>query len=225
MGARRIRREEEEPAPEDARSYSHPQADLAARPEIGTQAHFKKSKPPAAYQYDSSLSPALQWAGKAERVSFEVPTLPLFVHERLSTKAIPETLKEPERDVREVVKSHVNYVVADTKRWEQSAAYFLDTHPGVVAFVKNAGLGLGIPYVFNGEQHEYVPDFIVRLSGDGERYLILETKGFDAQKQVKHAAAERWCAAVNTHGGFGHWSYRMVDSADKTAAAVTSCLL
>jgi len=37
--------------------------------------------------------PLLNWAGKAERLSFEVPTLPLFVHERLSTKAIVETLK------------------------------------------------------------------------------------------------------------------------------------
>ena len=37
--------------------------------------------------------PFLNWAGKAERLSFQVPTLPLFVHERLSTKAIIETLK------------------------------------------------------------------------------------------------------------------------------------
>jgi adenine-specific DNA-methyltransferase len=37
--------------------------------------------------------PFLNWAGKAERLSFEVPTLPLFIHERLSTKAIIETLK------------------------------------------------------------------------------------------------------------------------------------
>ena len=37
--------------------------------------------------------PFLNWAGKAERLSFEVPTLPLFVHERLSTKGIIETLK------------------------------------------------------------------------------------------------------------------------------------
>jgi adenine-specific DNA-methyltransferase len=42
--------------------------------------------------------PFLNWAGKAERVSFDVPTLPLFVHERLSTKAILETLKSHERD-------------------------------------------------------------------------------------------------------------------------------
>ena len=36
--------------------------------------------------------PFLDWAGKAERLSFDVPTLPLFVHERLSTAAIVETL-------------------------------------------------------------------------------------------------------------------------------------
>jgi adenine-specific DNA-methyltransferase len=29
-------------------------------------------------------TPFLNWAGKAERQSFEVPTLPPFVHERLS---------------------------------------------------------------------------------------------------------------------------------------------
>jgi adenine-specific DNA-methyltransferase len=40
----------------------------------------------------------LNWAGKAERLSFDIPTLPLFVHERLSTKAILETLKGHTRD-------------------------------------------------------------------------------------------------------------------------------
>ena len=42
--------------------------------------------------------PFLDWAGKAERLSFDVPTLPLFVHERLSTSAILETLKGHTRD-------------------------------------------------------------------------------------------------------------------------------
>jgi adenine-specific DNA-methyltransferase len=40
----------------------------------------------------------LNWSGKAERLSFDVPTLPLFIHERLSTKAILETLKGHKRD-------------------------------------------------------------------------------------------------------------------------------
>jgi adenine-specific DNA-methyltransferase len=45
--------------------------------------------------------PFLNWAGKAERLSFEVPTVPLFVHERLSTKAIIETLRGHKRDKQE----------------------------------------------------------------------------------------------------------------------------
>ena len=141
-----------------AEGYTHPDQTLLMRPEAGTQAQFRKKKPPQTYRYDSSLSPALDWdggngarelgewllsviertaalqaphvlpspeefktadgrvvlsvlslqeavdqlkrlgrpfltwTGKAERLSFDVPTLPLFVHERLSTKAIVETL-------------------------------------------------------------------------------------------------------------------------------------
>ncbi len=122
--------------------YKHPEATNLLRPEVGTQAQFRKKKEPATYRYDSSLSPALDydgqnstreqgeayirevldagsietakaaaskleaiskpflnWAGKAERLSFNVPTLPLFVHERLSTKAIIETLKSHKKQL------------------------------------------------------------------------------------------------------------------------------
>ena len=124
--------------------YKHPEAKSLMRPEVGTQAQFKKKKPPKTYRYDSSLSPALEWdaknptreqgetlikqvldaksleeakaaasklkslskpflnwAGKAERLSFDVPTLPLFIHERLSTKAIIETLAGHKTDKQE----------------------------------------------------------------------------------------------------------------------------
>jgi adenine-specific DNA-methyltransferase len=46
-----------------ARSYQHPQADLALRPDVGTQAQFRKKKPPATYRYDSSLSPSIDDRG------------------------------------------------------------------------------------------------------------------------------------------------------------------
>lgn len=42
--------------------------------------------------------PFLNWAGKAERPEISVPTLPLFIHERLSTKAILGTLQSHRRD-------------------------------------------------------------------------------------------------------------------------------
>jgi adenine-specific DNA-methyltransferase len=138
-----------------AKNYKHPGAESPMRPEVGTQAQFKKNRAPQKYRYDDSLSPVLEWdgknatarergeqriarleselaeaqkklndspetkeaaahvsaaqqavselknmsrsflnwAGKAERLSFDVATLPLFIHERLSTKAILDTLK------------------------------------------------------------------------------------------------------------------------------------
>ena len=111
------------------------------------------------------------------------------------------------RDAREVTRSHLNYVVADTKQWEQSAAYYLDTNSAVDAFVKNSGLGFAVPYLHNGQMHDYVPDFIVRLKTDPPSHLILETKGYDPIEEVKRAAAERWVAAVNADGTHGHWQY------------------
>ena len=45
------------------------------------------------YQYDPHLDPQLQWAGKAEHTSFEVPTVSLHVHERIDPKRIVETVK------------------------------------------------------------------------------------------------------------------------------------
>jgi len=111
------------------------------------------------------------------------------------------------RPVREIVRSHVNFVVADTKRWEQSAAYYIDKHPGVAAFVKNAGLGFAIPYLYNGQMHDYVPDFLIRLGTAKPSHLIFETKGFDPLLDIKAAAAERWVAAVNAEGSYGRWRY------------------
>ena len=47
-----------------AKSYSHPESDSLMRPDVGTQAQFRKKKEPKKYRYDSSLSPALDWDGQ-----------------------------------------------------------------------------------------------------------------------------------------------------------------
>jgi adenine-specific DNA-methyltransferase len=52
----------------------------------------------AAARLKAMSAPFLNWAGKAERPDIDVPTLPLFVHERLSTTGIIETLKGHKRD-------------------------------------------------------------------------------------------------------------------------------
>ena len=109
------------------------------------------------------------------------------------------------KPVKDVLTSHLNYVVRDSK-WENSAAYHLDQHPRVTAFVKNQGLGFAIPYLHAGGGHEYVPDFLVRL--DNGLTLILEAKGGrDEKADLKAQAAKRWVAAVNADGRHGEWRY------------------
>jgi hypothetical protein len=71
----------------------------------------------------------------------------------------------------------------------------------------NQGLNFTTPYLHDGQAHDYVPDFIVRLKTDPPKHLILETKGFDPREEVKRAAAERWVAAVNAEGTYGRWVY------------------
>ena len=46
------------------------------------------------YAYDPHLDPTLQWAGKAEHTSFEVPTVSLHVHERIDPKTIIQNVKK-----------------------------------------------------------------------------------------------------------------------------------
>lgn len=172
-------------------------------------------KPPAR-RLDVFLAPYYGWAIEAlvqaiqpDRSAGEAPEVPRYESNR-GPGSTADVDFWTTRDVREVVRSHVNYVVADTAKWEQSAAYQIDRHERVESFVKNAGLGFAIPYLHNGQPHDYQPDFIIRLKADSPRMLILETKGYDPLAEIKAAAARRWVAAVNADGCHGTWEYSVV---------------
>ncbi len=47
------------------------------------------------WAYDPHLDPQLQWTGKAEHTSFEVPTVSLHVHERIDPKTIMAAVRRP----------------------------------------------------------------------------------------------------------------------------------
>ena len=174
----------------------------------------KVKVPHPADRKDLFLSPYFGWAIEILKEAIrpdtsegDAPEIPVYEANRDPGSTADVDLWTS-RETRDVLKSHVNAVVADTAKWEQSAAYFIDSHPHVVAFVKNAGLNFAVPYFHNGQDHEYIPDFLIRLTGDKPTMLILEVKGRpDPTEEVKKAAAERWVAAVNAEGSFGTWKY------------------
>lgn len=45
------------------------------------------------YQYDPHFDPSLQWAGKSEHVSFDVPTVSLHIHERIDPRTIIQSVR------------------------------------------------------------------------------------------------------------------------------------
>ena len=47
-----------------AERYTHPEQTSPMRPDVGTQAQFRKKRLPKTYRYDSSLSPSMEWDGQ-----------------------------------------------------------------------------------------------------------------------------------------------------------------
>ena len=111
-------------------------------------------------------------------------------------------------------KCHLNAMVADTDKWEQSAGFVLDTHAAVTRWVKNEHLGLRIPYRKQGVPANYLPDFIAVLACG--LILLIEIKGqYADDADVKAKAAERWVAAVNRTGEYGTWRYLVITDPPK----------
>jgi type III restriction enzyme len=135
--------------------------------------------------------------------------LPVIPSGRAGTRSTAAVDFRTGRALHPCKKSHLNAYVADTSRWEQAAAFALDSHAAVEAWVKNDHLGFVVPYRRDGGPRKYLPDFIVRLVSG--RYLIVEIKGRDlGDVEIKTSAARRWVDAVNRDGRYGQWEYHLL---------------
>lgn len=132
------------------------------------------------------------------------------------------------RPVYPTVKSHVNYVVADTKSWEQITAKTLETIDEVICYVKNHFLGFEIPYMLDNEERNYVPDFIanVRTKDDRIVHLIIEISGASDDKlghkdAKRHYTEDYWLPAANNLQKYDEWAYIEISNIDNICQILT----
>ena len=138
--------------------------------------------------------------------SAEVAVIPQGASGRGSTLYVDFHTTKP---IYPVTRCHLNAMVADTGRWEQSAAFLLDSHPGVTKWAKNDRLGFFILYRHRGLPAKYIPDFIAVT--DNETNVIVEIKGQVTDgADAKAKAAQRWVDAVNRLGQHKTWRYLLV---------------
>ena len=107
---------------------------------------------------------------------------------------------------------HVNWAVCDSD-WEAEFCRVAEAHPRVLAYVRNQGLGLEVPYRSGSESRTYVPDFVV-LADDGRGAadplrLVVEIKGYRGEdaKDKKATMETFWVPGVNRLGAYGRWAF------------------
>ncbi len=156
-------------------------------------------------RYTKIMRERLINAIEPDETSGELPLLPILNRFKPigTTRDVDFTTK---RSVHHTVRSHVNAVVLDSA-WEQSTSFYLEADSqNVECYVRNDKPFLLIPYEYDGVQHYFEPDFIVKLTNGTS--LILEVKGWeDDQDKAKYQAAKRWVSAVNNWGRLGVWGF------------------
>ncbi|WP_347244975.1 hypothetical protein [Thermogutta sp.] len=80
------------------RDFRHKEVRRKNNPPAGIAPTYEvRERQTTRYAYDPHLDPKLDWAGKAEHTSFEAYVVSLHIHERISTRAILDTICRPRR--------------------------------------------------------------------------------------------------------------------------------
>lgn len=88
-------RRSKKPSKREIDAYMHTDKERVNNPPVGlVTPDTDKDEGKKEYAYDPHIDPSLQWAGKAEHTSFDVPTVSLHVHERIDPKSIIQQVKK-----------------------------------------------------------------------------------------------------------------------------------
>lgn len=158
----------------------------------------------AARKLKKIQKPFLNWSGKAEGAEMQVPSLPLFVHERLSTKAILQTLERHKRDRQSALdlfgegKKTIGDAIAGAYEhmngW-QNRLIFGDSLQIMNSLLSYEHMGRKVQMIYMDPPYgvkfdsNFMP-FVRKKSGGG---------GMEASR-----ASPRWCRHIATHG---RWAF------------------
>jgi type III restriction enzyme len=129
-----------------------------------------------------------------------------------STMLVSFTTSKTSRWETDARRCHINWVILDSD-WESEFCRVAESHPRVLAYVKNHNLGLEAPYRYGSETRRYLPDFIVLVDDgcgpDDPLHLIVEIKGYRREdaKEKKAAMDTYWVPGVNNLGSYGRWAF------------------
>lgn len=129
-----------------------------------------------------------------------------------STRHVRFTTSRTDRWETSARHCHVNWVICDSE-WESEFCRVVESHPRVLAYVKNHALGFEVPYRMGSDMRRYRPDFIVRID-DGRGAadplnLVVEIKGYRREdaKVKKTTMDTYWVPGVNHLGSYGRWAF------------------
>ena len=95
--------------------YAHDDKKRTNNPPVGMAQHDKTEEKLKTYQFDPHLDPTLQWAGKAQGMSFEVPTSSIHIHESIKPLNIIARVTREYSDAEEgQLKGQLGFFEAET---------------------------------------------------------------------------------------------------------------
>ncbi|MCP4200951.1 MAG: DEAD/DEAH box helicase family protein [bacterium] len=139
------------------------------------------------------------------------------------------------RPVERLTKSHLNLAMVQSGKGkkpkgdaldEVRTIQILEDMDCVEYYTPNdRNVGLAVPYEYQGQPHQYEPDFVVKLRGG--KQLMLESKGGGGETWepdrvlAKNAAAKKWVAAVNNSRRYGEWAFEICRAATELRAVLS----
>ena len=176
--------------------------------------------------------------GTASAQAHPAPLRHARLHPLRGFRHHPARLRHPRRQVPHLPRRR-RY-----RSWEQKLAQALEDMPEVVRYVKNHNLGFTIPYTLNGEEHQYMPDFIAdfiacpRRTGPGEGPAEPDHRGHRREEEGQgrqgrhrtHAVGAgrqqpRRLRTLGLHRGHRSVGCRECDPGDACASVVTTSVV